>query len=226
MTSPASPFRRSSIDQPLEARNAWGAGCKPTPRLSCSATVGDVSAPKSDAALVEQLSAGDRDEAIRRLYARYGRRLYGFGVQILGDEGMAEELVQETFVRLWRSAGRFDPSRGSVRTFLFTIARRAAIDFRRRPSARPLDTSAGDQHTDGAVTDEEFDRLLLRLDIRDAMSSLSDKHREALELQYERDLTQRQISEQLGVPLGTVKTRAYHAVRALGFELRERGLIG
>lgn len=178
----------------------------------------------ADAALVEQMSAGDRDDAVRLLYARYGRRLYGFGMQLLGDAGMAEELVQETFVRLWRGARRFDRSRGSVRTYVFTIARRVAVDLRRRPAARPLDTSA--EQPEGEVDPEQFDQLLLRLEIRDAMTSLSDKHREALELQYERDLTQRQVSERLGVPLGTVKTRTYHALRALGLELRERGLLG
>ena len=75
---------------------------------------------------------------MRRLYHRYERRLYGFGLRLLGEPGLAEELVQETWVRLWQSAPRFDPDRGTVRAFLFTIARRVAVDLYRRPSSRAL----------------------------------------------------------------------------------------
>ena len=72
------------------------------------------------------------------LYGRYGRRLYRFGVQALGNNGLAEEMVQETFVRLWRTAGRYDPKRASVGTYLFVIARSVALDVRKRPSSREL----------------------------------------------------------------------------------------
>jgi RNA polymerase sigma-70 factor, ECF subfamily len=82
-----------------------------------------------EAALVARLAAGDRGEPLATLYERYGGRVYGLGLQLLGDRGMAEELVQETFVRLWRASERFDPARASVRTFVFTLARRAAVIF-------------------------------------------------------------------------------------------------
>jgi hypothetical protein len=75
---------------------------------------------------------------LRALYRRYEGRLYGLGVRLLGDPGLAEELVQETFVRVWQGADRFDPARGSVRGLVFTIARRVAIDLWRRPSSRTL----------------------------------------------------------------------------------------
>lgn len=176
-----------------------------------------------ESALVERVAAGDRREPLTELYQRYAGRLYGLGVRLLGDEGLAEELVQETFVRLWRSAPRFDSEQGTVRTFLFTIARRAAVDLRRRPSSRPLAELSEDGG--GAASDDAFESLLLGLEVRDAMEALSDDHRETLELYYEHDLSQRQISERLGVPIGTVKTRTHYALRALRDALEERELL-
>ncbi len=104
---------------------------------------------------------------------------------------MAEELVQDTFVRLCKAAQRFDPALGSARVFIFTIARRAAIDLLRRRSSRPLTTAgAAGQGEDGAespMSEDQFDRLLLRLDVRDALGALTDHHREILELAYDDD---------------------------------------
>jgi len=77
-----------------------------------------------EAALVARIAEGDNDEALRALYRRYGRPVYGLGMRMLNDRGLAEELVQDTFVRLWRSSPRFDPGQSSVRTFVFTLARR------------------------------------------------------------------------------------------------------
>jgi RNA polymerase sigma-70 factor, ECF subfamily len=72
--------------------------------------------------LLALVAGGDRGEPLEELYDRYARRVYGLGLRLLDDPGLAEDLVQETFVRLWRSAPRFEPARGSVRTFLFTLA--------------------------------------------------------------------------------------------------------
>jgi RNA polymerase sigma-70 factor (ECF subfamily) len=83
-----------------------------------------------EAELVAQMAAGDAGAPVAELYRRYGRRLYRFGMQVLGDQGLAEEMVQESFVRLWRTAGRFDRARGSVGAYLFVIARSAAADIR------------------------------------------------------------------------------------------------
>ena len=156
---------------------------------------------------------------------RYSGVLYGFALRILGDRGMAEELVQDTFVRLWRSASRFDPDRGTVRTFIYAIARNAAVDLRRRAASRPLPATG--HHVglgDVPAADEPFESLMLGFEVREAMKALSAKHRETLELAYDEDLTQRQIADRLGIPLGTVKTRAHHALRALRSELEGRGL--
>jgi RNA polymerase sigma-70 factor, ECF subfamily len=176
-----------------------------------------------EARLLALVAAGDRDEPLAELYRLYARRVYGLGLRLLGDRGLAEDLVQETFVRLWRSAPRFDPGRASVRTFVFTLARRAAVDlWRRRRSG--LERPATPAPEPGALDDDAFEAVLLALDVRDALEELNPIHREVLELHYRGDLTQQQISERLDVPLGTVKTRTYHALRALKTKLEERDL--
>jgi RNA polymerase sigma-70 factor (ECF subfamily) len=186
---------------------------------STSTLPDDAGAQEAD--LMRRLAAGEREGPVRVLYRRYGGRLYGLGMRLLGDEGMAEDLVQETFVRLWRSAPGFDPERGSLRTFLFTLARRAAVDLQRRPSTRPLRTVGEGDDEPGTGEDptgrgeRAFDQALLSLDVRAAMGQLSDAHREVLELHYDEDLTQRKIAERLDIPLGTVKTRTLHALRGL-----------
>ena len=178
-----------------------------------------VAATGEEALLLGRVAAGDDGEPLVALYRRYSARLYGLGLKLLGERGMAEELVQETFVRLWRSAGRYDPERGSVRAFLFTIARRTAVDLLRRSASRPL---ASQEHVD-LIDDDSFDSLLLSLEVRDALEALSEKHRSVLELMLDEDLGQAEIAERLAIPVGTVKTRTFYGLRALRLELEERG---
>src|SRR5215211_6943994 len=100
-----------------------------------------------DARLVERLRSDETGEAMRALYRAYGGELLGFAQRSLGDRGAAEEIVQEVFLRAWRNAGRYDPERAAVRTWLYQIARNAIIDSRRRAAARPASAKgeAGDQ---------------------------------------------------------------------------------
>lgn len=177
-------------------------------------------AAAAEAALISRIAAGDRGAPLAELYRRYEGRLYGLGLRLLGDSGLAEELVQETFVRLWRRADRFDEQRGSASAFIFAVARRIAIDLWRRPSSRPL-LSESDPDM---ATPDAIERVLIGLTVRDALESLSAAHREVLELSYTQDLTQTQIAERLGLPLGTVKTRTYYALRALKLALEERAV--
>jgi RNA polymerase sigma-70 factor (ECF subfamily) len=187
--------------------------------VSAGTAVENLDASAQEAALVIRLADGDRDEPLIDLYGRYASRLYGLGLRLLGDRGLAEELVQETFVRLWRGAGRFDPSRGTVRALLFTIARRVAVDLRRR---HRVTVALPDEDV---AEEDAFDQVIAGLDFRNALESLSAKHREVLELCYDGDLTQSQIADRLDLPLGTVKTRTFYALKALKLELEERGLV-
>jgi RNA polymerase sigma-70 factor (ECF subfamily) len=174
----------------------------------------------SDATLMARVAAGDRSVALRELYRRYERRLYGLGIRLLGDPNLAEELVQETFVRLWRKAGQFDPDKGTASAFIFTAARRIAIDLWRRPSSRPFQPEAEDAQAPG----DAMEGVLVGLTVRHALDSLSSAHREVLDLTYTQGLKQAEIAERLGVPLGTVKTRTYHALRGLKDALQEAGV--
>lgn len=180
-----------------------------------------------EAELLAAVAAGDRGAPLEELYRRYGARLYGLGLKLLGDQGLAEELVQETFVRLWQQAGRFDPERGSVSAFLFTIARRIAVDLWRRPSSRPFEPPPAEtaaQTGAGEAGHDPVERVIEGLAVRDALQSLSPAHRQVLELFIGQDRKQAEIAQLLGLPLGTVKTRAYYALRALKLALQERGI--
>ena len=88
--------------------------------------------------LIAKIAARNDDDAARRLYRKYRMELFRFGVHALRDQGLAEEMVQETFIKFCRQAGNYDASRGPVRAWLFTMARSAACDIARRPSSRPL----------------------------------------------------------------------------------------
>jgi RNA polymerase sigma-70 factor (ECF subfamily) len=176
-----------------------------------------------EAALLAEVADGDLGAPLAELYRRYAGRVYGFGRKLLGDDGLAEELVQETFVRLWRTAGRFDVRRASVSTYLFTIARTVAVDLRRRPSSRSLEP-APDPEDNTLVGEDEMERLMEGLTVRDALDSLAPAHRTVLTLAYTDGLTHRQIAAKLGIPMGTVKTRMFHGLRALRLALAERGV--
>jgi RNA polymerase sigma-70 factor (ECF subfamily) len=193
-------------------------------RMEPSQTVERERATTEEAALLSRVGSGDRGEPLAELYRRYVRRVYGLGLYLLRDPSLAEDLVQDTFVRLWRSSHRFDPERATARTFIFMLARRAAVDLMRRRSARPPAT-AGLSEQEPADGADAFDQVIVSLDVRDALNALQPKHREILELHYLDDMTQSQIAVQLDIPLGTVKTRSFHALRALREELDRRGLV-
>ena len=178
---------------------------------------------REEAYLVSQIAAGDIDAPVEELYHRYAARLYRTGIQQLGDGGLAEELVQECFVRLWRTAGRFDLSRGTVAAYLFVIARSIRADLRKRPSSRPL-VPVEEAHI--PAQSDSSERIVESLMVRDAMESLTPAHRQVLMLVNEEGLTQSQIAERLNLPLGTVKTRLFHGLRALRTALADRGYDG
>ena len=174
-----------------------------------------------EADLVAQIAAGDGGAPLVELYRRYEKRLYRFGVQQLGNNGLAEEMVQETFVRLWRTAaGRFDAGKASVQTYLYVIARSAAADIRKRPSSRPL---LPVDDVDMPPQPDTVDQILDSMIVREALESLGSGHAQVIQLAQDEGLTQSQIAERLGLPLGTVKTRMFHGLRAMRVALAERG---
>lgn len=155
---------------------------------------------------------------VREAYSAHAAELYGFAVRSLGDAGLAEEAVQETFLRAWRAGDRFDPQIGSLRTWLFAILRNVVIDLGRARAARPT-------VADGAVepTVEPFDEALLAWQIEEAMRRIGEQHRRVLVETYYRGRPYAEVAEELGVPEGTVKSRVYYGLRALRVVLEEMG---
>ena len=174
----------------------------------------------TQARLIEGVAAGDRRQ-LAALYDQYAQPLYAYGVRRLGDAGLAEELVQLVFMRVWHHASRYDPQRGSVRTWMLAITRNAAIDLhRRRPRDVPTDPMP---ERPASEAPEELDRVVRAEVIRAALDRLSTEHRRVLELVYFRGLTQAEAATQLGLPLGTVKSRTFYALKALRLAIEELG---
>ena len=120
------------------------------------------------------------DDGVRAVYAAHGPELYRFAVRSLGDRGLAEEAVQETFVRAWRAADRFDDELGSLRTWLFAIVRNVVIDLSRARAVRPGLSAVDGDGRRRLVVDQAFDRVLTAWQVEEALRMLSDEHRAAL----------------------------------------------
>jgi RNA polymerase sigma-70 factor, ECF subfamily len=174
------------------------------------------------AELVERLRQDETGEAMRELYRIYGGELYGFTLNALGDRGVAEEIVQEVFLRAWRHAARYDPERAAVRTWLYQITRNAIIDSRRRAAVRP----GLSQH--GVAADlesgESLEQAMLGWQVAAALERLTPEHRQMIRMAQFRGLTMREISAHTGLPLGTVKSRTWYALRSLRLVLEEMGV--
>ena len=177
----------------------------------------------SDAILLERLASEPSGEGLRALYRRYGGELYGFAVNALGDRGLAEEVVQDTFTSVWRHAAEFDPERGSFRTWLYGVARNRIIDLRRRAAVRPPLADNGVDVRDEGALDESLEGAALRWQLAAALARLSPEHREVVRLTHFEQLTMREVAEATDLPLGTVKSRAYYALRHLRLVLDEMG---
>lgn len=167
----------------------------------------------SDAELIELVTQSDQD-ALGILYERYSRAVYSFSLRIVGDAQVAEEILQEVFVRAWQQGGSFQSARGTLITWLLSITHNLSIDEVRRRKRRPQKAESEEPETilaalpdDGIGVEEEVWLSSLRVSIQDALQQLPAAQREAIELAYFQGLTQREIAETLGEPLGTIKTR-------------------
>jgi RNA polymerase sigma factor (sigma-70 family) len=180
-----------------------------------------------DAEVAERFRQGDPD-AVRAVYQAYGGLVFGVAFKALGDRALAEEATQEAFVRAWRAAATFDPTR-SFAPWLTTIVRRVAIDLYRREARRqhvPFDDVMENTRTELSV-----DPAVDVWQIRAAVAALPPDEQEVVFLQHARELTHVEIAERLGVPLGTVKSRSSRAHRRLAEALRrandeELGTVG
>jgi RNA polymerase sigma-70 factor (ECF subfamily) len=160
--------------------------------------------------------SGERD--VREAYAAHAKELYGFAMRSLDDAGLAEEAVQETFLRAWRAGDRFDPQIGSLRTWLFAILRNVVIDLSRARAARPALSS-----TQVEPSVEPIDQALLAWQVEEAMRRIGEEHRRILVETHYRGRPYAEVAAELGIPEGTVKSRVYYGLRALRVVLEEMG---
>ena len=173
-----------------------------------------------DAQLVALVARSDErsDLALSELYDRHSRAVYSLARRMLRDDLEAEEVVQDAFVKLWRNATKFETQRGTVSSWLLTIAHHAAIDAIRGRRHDLLDLEDGEEnHT--FVTQDQSERNLERVVLESAFDALRDGERELVEMAFLDGFTHQQIAERTGLPLGTVKTRLRSALGRLRNQL-------
>jgi RNA polymerase sigma-70 factor (ECF subfamily) len=162
------------------------------------------------------------ESGLRAAYAAHGGELYRFALRSLSDGMLAEEAVQETFLRAWRAAERFDPQLGSLRTWLFAIERNVIIDLSRARAVRP--------EVSGEVADQPgedpMDKAMQSWLVEEALGRISGDHRTAIVETYFRGRPYGEVAEEIGVPEGTLRSRVFYGLKSLRLALEEMGWNG
>jgi RNA polymerase sigma-70 factor (ECF subfamily) len=174
-----------------------------------------VAEPVTDSALIARCAAGD-ESALAGLYDRYAGVAYGLALRVVRDAALAEDVVQEAFLAVWRGASLFDAGRSKVSTWLLSLVHHKAVDAVRREQARPKPAR---EEAPERPDDADVARDVVRADdaatVRRALMQLSPAQREVLELAYFGGLTQSELADRLGEPLGTIKSRTHAALGRL-----------
>ncbi len=182
----------------------------------------------SDRELLERVRQGDR-EAFAQVYDRYGEPAYSLAVRIVRDRDLAADVVQDAFLAVWRKAAVFDPARGRASTWILTMTHNKAVDLVRREQRRRAD-QLDEERLELPSPEPGPDQLAwmsaARGQIREAMAGLPATHREVIELAYFGGYSQSELAEMLSVPVGTIKSRTFAALKALQEALDEAGFRG
>jgi RNA polymerase sigma-70 factor (ECF subfamily) len=181
-------------------------------RQAAKHTIGFV----NDGELIQRIAQRDRG-AFEDLYNRYARAVFGLALRRLGDRGRAEDAVQETFASIWRSAGTYRPERGPGAPWLYTVARNATVDRSRERIETPSEVP--DEATGEPGPAEQTEQNWLTWRVHSALQELPEREREAIALAYWSGLSQSEVAEHLGIPLGTVKTRTRSGLARLAESL-------
>jgi RNA polymerase sigma-70 factor (ECF subfamily) len=181
----------------------------------------------SDAALVVAIGRW-REDALAEAYRRHAGAVYGLARRVLSDPSIAEEVVQEVFLRLWNTPEKFDPERGSLRSFLLAQSHGRAVDLLRSDTSRRQREERDARQTaeDGYDIEHEVWDLALADQVKEAMSALPDDERKAIELAYFGGQTYREVAVALGAPEGTVKSRIRTGLRRMRSGLTDAGIGG
>ncbi len=164
---------------------------------------------------------------IRAAYAAHGAELYRFALRALSDDGVAQDVVQETFLRAWRAADRYDSELSSLRVWLFAIARNVVIDVARRRSQASWPRVVHDPESVIDALDpvpDETDRVLATWLVEAALARLSDDHRHVLVETYLRGRSYQEVAAECAVPEGTLRSRTFYALKALRVVMDEMGV--
>jgi RNA polymerase sigma-70 factor (ECF subfamily) len=154
------------------------------------------------------------DEAlVRSLFQEHGRAMLAYATQLTRDRAAAEDVVQEALVRAWRHPDSLANGKGSVRGWLLTVIRNIVVDQVRARSRRPPEVA--ESPPDAAVEQDKTEQIVNSMVVVDALNRLSPEHREVLEQVYLKGNTVAEAAKELGIPLGTVKSRSFYALRAL-----------
>ena len=172
---------------------------------------------EGDAELVKRLQRRD-PRAMAELYDRYGRLVYALIFRVVRDTGIAEDLVQETFLRVWNRVQGFEAEKGALGPWLLAVARNRSIDYLRSAGGRMRHAVELDE-TDHPSLFTNLEKEILNSDrvrrVKDALAKLSASQRAVIELAYFEGMSQAEIAEHMGQPLGTVKTWARAALKSL-----------
>jgi RNA polymerase sigma factor (sigma-70 family) len=178
----------------------------------------------SDEALFSLVASSD-ENALAELYDRFGRVAYGLALRILRDEALAQDAVQDAFIAIWRSADRFLAERAKASTWILTLVHRRAVDLVRREDRRRADPlESAPEPTAQTTVEDEATLGYERRVVQEALRRLPPEQREALELGYYGGLTQSELAERLGQPLGTIKSRMFTGLNRLRDLLAQAGL--
>ena len=182
---------------------------------------------KGDGDLLVRLQRGDA-HALTELYDRYGGMVFRLILRIVRDSGIAEDLVQETFLRVWNSAAAFDATRGAPGPWLLTVARNRAIDYL-RGRGRQNKNETELKETDLAALFVDLPADVLNFDsarqVKRALECLGPQQRQAIELAYFEGMSQTEIAERMGQPLGTVKTWMRRAMQQMRESMGMEGAV-
>ena len=168
--------------------------------------------PESDATLLELVQQKD-DQAMARLFTRHSRLVYSVAVRVLKDASLAEDVLQEIFMQIWRKPVQFAPNRGSLAAYLAVSTRNRCIDLLRQQ--KPADDVADVQIASSYSLAGDAEHRILLERVKIAMNDLPGEQKRSLEMAFFDGLTHTEIAQQTGLPLGTIKTRIRAALQRL-----------
>ncbi len=206
-------------------------GTRPAPDAATTPSTGPGSGdPAASAGPAGNGRRAALDDAVAAVYTEHGPAVYGYCLRLLGDRQLAQDAVQEVMIRMIRHPEAMDGNRGPIRPWLMTVARNVVIDSARSRRSRPVEVTGAPGElamaiAPDAVSDAEIDRMLDSWQIAEALRRLTPEHRAVLVHMYYLDRSVLETSRALGIPAGTVKSRAYYAMRSLRQVLRDDQVI-